>query len=416
MSSKLKKLIIIAVIVLVLGLGSLFVYSSISSASDVTITDFRILDNKNNIMQDRDVFLGETSTNNFKIVVDVEPNKTSGGFHFYSTDTKVAKVVERNDGYYVEYYLAGETQIIAQSNTVANVKDSFKLTVHENIAIDLEFVNSADNTGKAINVFADNREYSYKYNLKGIADDHDANASSLRIVDDYNHDIFRKVEIDPENNNLKIIVNSSVGDQVVQSGNEFIKIQSFARDNDGNAVVIKNFVIKANIIGNVIEDMQLIVSSTPDFIGNTYVYSVKENKLVQEDEILVDKIYLNSVVNTIYVRVRLVFTNKQFMEITPNVTLNIASGQGTLYKFDDYVSITISQNVEYRILYSGTLSAGESIDERFSFNFVNGDLPIEALYTKKGSFYVYTYFDTRFERADAIVDENGNIVGFSGLM
>jgi len=419
MSSKLKKVIIVAVVFLVLAIGGLFVVNAITNMSDVIITDFRILDENNEVVQDKDVYLGEASNNKFPINVYVDADGEYGGYTLYSTNKSVANIVKIDNTMYVEYYTAGEARIVAMSNTVATIRDSFKISVHENIAIDIDFVDSVDETGKVINVFADDLDYRYKYLLKGFAEDLTANASSLRVVNNYNDTLFKKVEVDNNTNELVISVNSVISQSgIVGNQSEFITLQSFGVDEHGNEVAVKNFVIKTNIVGNVIEDLQLVVSHTPDFNDQTFVYSVKGTDYIYESENLVDEIYLNNNVSSIYVKARLVFTNDHTMEITERVIIDTITGTGKSLKIvNNSIAMlyNITSNTRFNIKIDSVVSpTGEAYEENFEFVFVNGDLDIDILYQKNGEFYEYVYFDPRFERRDTIIDQNNNIIGFSG--
>ena len=92
MSSKLKKLIIAIVVILVLGVGGVFVYSTIANMSNVVISDFRLLDENDQVMQNTDVYLAETAANGFVVKVAIDSTGQSGGAIVYSTDTDVADV------------------------------------------------------------------------------------------------------------------------------------------------------------------------------------------------------------------------------------------------------------------------------------------------------------------------------------
>ena len=416
MSSKLKKLIIAIVVILVLGVGGVFVYSTIANMSNVVISDFRLLDENDQVMQNTDVYLAETAANGFVVKVAIDSTGQSGGAIVYSTDTDVADVEVRGDEFYVEYYSAGEAEIIAQSSTTPGVYDSFILTVHENIAIDLNFVETNYSSSKSIDVFADDEEYRYKYTLTGFVDSLEANASSVRVVDTYNKDLFEKVEIDPNTNELIVVVHSTIDTTIVDSQSEYITLQSFAKDITGEETAVKNFIIETNIVGNMIEDLQLLISYTPDFEGQTFVYSVKGTKYIYDDEILINKIYLNSKVNYIYVKVRLVFTNDHTSEITTKIQPEVYGTTGKTLSLNNsrVVMLSVSATTTFSMFLSSNDSpTDEEYRESFVINYIDGDLPIDTLYTIQNGYYVYTYFDPRFERKDTIVDDKNNIIGFT---
>ncbi|MBQ9790048.1 MAG: hypothetical protein IJW24_00450 [Clostridia bacterium] len=438
MSKKLKKLIISLVVVLIVGVGGFFIWNTISNMSDIVISDFKLLDSNDKAMQNTEVFLGEASTNGFAIKVGISANGQNGGYTVYSTDRSVADVKPTSDGYYVEYFSAGEVMIVAQSNMAPNVNDKFKLTVRENVAVDLNFEETLHAKDKTINVYADDEEYRYKYNLIGFDDGVNANASSIRVAQTYDTDLFKKIEVDVNTNELVVVVNSTVGSDVVGSQMDYITLQSFAQDSTGNDVVVKNFIIKTNIVGNVIEDVQLVLSHTPDFSDGVYVHSYKHSQdghgteFIYDGETLIDEIHLNSRVNSIYMKVRFVFTNHHTMDVTSFVEA-APSDQARFVEFNYDNNKTI---LLFMITDTATAAAIQEINvhlppenelglilddgstRRFTINYLgNGDLSIEDLYsthTENGvTYYTYTYFDPRFKRTDAIVDSSNRIIGFS---
>jgi len=106
------------------------------------------------------------------------------------------------------------------------------------------------------------------------------------------------------------------------------------------------------------------------------------------------------------------------MEITERVIIDTITGTGKSLKIvNNSIAMlyNITSNTRFNIKIDSVVSpTGEAYEENFEFVFVNGDLDIDILYQKNGEFYEYVYFDPRFERRDTIIDQNNNIIGFSG--
>jgi len=442
-SPKLKKLIIIAVIVLVVGIGGIFIYSSLQNLSSVVINDFRIVNDDNEIIREMRVELGNIQENKFPINVNISATGASGGYYFYSTNPNVAKVITEENKYYVQYYKGGEATIVAQSNLVGSVNDSIKVKVIENNVYDIKFEKSTSATENIINVFADDELYNYEFNIEGFSQTTKVNSSSLKVLDNYNKKIFKRVAINYENNSLDIIVNSMADDKVIPAQMEQIVIQSIDEDSNGNEVVVKNFIVKTNIEPNAIVDVQLVVSNNPDFDSEfVYIYSnldqnvLKEQHLIADNERLVDNVYLSKNINTIYVRPRVVYKNGMTNVLTTVIHGDIDKSKIQEIKNDStyfYDKIIINPDIESCIIEYEIEAAiaGQNISETFKFNFykseneivktiVGGEnvIEIEKLYTydEQAGVYTYSYFDERFKRLDAIVDKDGNIIGFSDFL
>ncbi len=434
MSSKLKKLLLSFVIILIVAGGGFFIFSTISNMNDVVITDFRIVDsNGTKAMKDTSVYLGEISENKLNIKVSVSAQGYNGGYFVYSTNKDVAEIKSNGDGYTIEYSSPGTAKIVAQSNMVPDINDSFVITVHENIPVDFNFEHTVHAENKEMTVYADNEEYRYKYNLTGILDDESAGslnpnvrASSIRVVDNFDHDLFSKIEVDHSTNELVVVVNSIVRGEIVTSKKHFINLQSVVQDAEGNDSVVENFFITTNIVGNKIEDMQLVVSHSPNFDGATYIYSThpQKSEYVYENETLIDNIYLTSNVNTIYVKVRLVFTNHHAVDYTQQIApSNQTDDSKAPIAFDNgkIIMLTIQKTTTFGMHLPAEVSPlKENYTKDFTLNFVEGELSVSDLYsthTENGvTYYRYKYFDPRFKRSDAIVDGQNRIIGFSNLV
>ena len=442
MNPKLKKVIILAVVLMILSFGGIFLSTTLSNMKKTTITDFKIVDADNNLMKDKNVYINETSTNKFKLGVVITADGQNGGYRLYSTNPYVADVVWYDDGYYVEYYNSGKAQIIAQSRVVENLRDSFTVNVYENYFIDFEFDDSTVEDKKTIDVYADGLEYSYKFNLKDVVDEEDEdelklNSRLFSVVETSNPDLFNKVAVNSENNTLELSVKSRLNGNVVESSNEYIVLQSYIKDADGNKIVQDNYIVKVNVICNSVEDVQLEFCDEFDFnTEKTYIFSMLAdedyaNSLINpEDEVLIRKVYCGQDLPYLYFKVRLVYANKSVSYITNNCVFGSLSNAG-VEKQDPDDSMIASDYVNIFNLYSNDnndiisfnfilnpsdLTNFERIDRTFMFIILKGNLDISELYKfdSENKTYTFSYFDNRLKRFDTITDKNGNIIRFEG--
>ena len=438
MNPKLKKVIILAVVLMILCFGGIFLSSALSGMSKTTITDFKIVDADNNLMRDQNVFINETSTNKFKLDVVIAADGQNGGYSLYSTNPSVANVVWYEDGYYVEYYNSGHAVIVAQSRVVANLRDSFNVNVYENYFFDVKFADSTVEDGKTIDVYADNLDYTYKFNLIGMAEDLEQNSRMFKVVETSNPNLFNKAEVNSETNSLELSVKSRIDGNVVKSSNEYIVLQSYIRDANGNLVVQDNYIVKVNIICNTVEDIQLEFCDEFDFdTEKTYIFSMladadyASSLINPEDEVLIRKVYCGENIPYLYFKVRLVYANRSVTYITKDCIIDgFSNNAGSAEKqatddsmsASDYVNIfnlysynqdRISFNVKYA---ASDLTNYESVATRFMFVILKSDLDISQLYKydDENKTYTFSYFDNRLKRFDTITDKNGNIIRFEG--
>ena len=221
MNPKIKKLIIVMVVMMILVFGGIAVSMVMSNMNTVTISDFKILDANGEIMKDQNVYISEESSNNFKISVSIKANGSNGGYSIYSTNKNVANVIWKNNTYYVEYYNSGVASIVVQSRAVAGLRDSFKVYVHENYNVDLNFVDSTSPDKKTIDVFADGLDYNFKFDIIGTEEEYEQNSRLLKVVEKSNEDLFNKLEVDSNTNSLKVNVKRELNGNIVKDNNEY---------------------------------------------------------------------------------------------------------------------------------------------------------------------------------------------------
>ena len=451
MNPKFKKIIIIMIVIVVVGIAALFTYMGLSSVSNVTITNLMILDEDDKIMKDQYVYIGQDDTNEFKFKVGMSATGKHNGYNIYSTNPYVANVVYKNNSAVVQYYNSGKATIVVQSKDVADLKDTIDVYVYENYSTDLQFVDSVAENKKVIDVYADGLMHEYKFDLIGQADDQLQNARLFRVVEDsYDKSIIKSAQINSQNNTLEICANryydENNSNEIVKSSNEYIVLQSGIRDSNGDFIIRDNYIIKLNVICNTVEDMQLVISNNYGFNDdNTYVFSMlsDESKVqstikYDDGEKLMRKIFLNQNVRSIYFKVRIVMANGDLYYVTDNTTLSSGSGYNITKNSktgeDCFATFTlVSKTNSPRISFNANLIANfspsrESVSRVFTFIILSsnesdvlnlGDLGpeslnIDELYVKKNGVYTYSYYDARFKRVDTITDKDGNIIGFTG--
>ena len=438
------------IVVVAVGLAALFVYMGLSSVSNVTIKNFMIVDENNNIMKDQFVHIGQDGSNEFKIAMQISSTGDNGGYTLYSTNKYVANVVVKNNSYVVEYYNSGKATIVAQSNSVSSLRDTFDVYVYENYAVNFEFEDSTSDDKKTIDIYADGLTHEYKFDLVGESEELQQNSRLIRVVEDsYNKQIIKSAQINSKNNTLEICANRYYNDdsrnEIVESSSEYIVLQSGIRDANGNFVVKDNYVVKVNVICNLVDDMQLVISNNYGFNDdNTYVFSMlSDDKMAEStvnydnNEKLMRKIFLNNSVRSIYFKVRLVMSNGDVYYVTDSTTLNSGSGynisKNSKTGEECFATFTLSNILNPRVSFRADLIADfspsrEAISRVFTFIILSSDesdsstlgdlgqasLDINELYVKKDGVYSYSYYDARFKRSDTITDADGNIIGFTG--
>ena len=172
MNSKLKKVIIIAIILMVLALGGVFLSMFASNSSNVIISNLCILETDGKIMKDKEVYIQNSSNNRFPIVVKMTTNGPSNGYVISSSNPNVANIKWIENQYFVEYYNAGTANIIVKSRDLPEINDKVRVVVHESYTNELKFVDSVNEETylNELSVYADDLVHSYKFKLEGYND------------------------------------------------------------------------------------------------------------------------------------------------------------------------------------------------------------------------------------------------------
>lgn len=426
MSSKLKKAILAVVIVLIVAGGGLVAFSMLSKVTSTTVYDLRLVDyeTKSEIFQ-KEVYLTAEENNKFDIGLNASASAITN-FVVASSDSSVATISKNENCYTVSYFKAGQTEIMVYAPDNAEVNDSFTLTVKEYYPISFN-VSDCENPNE-VSIYADDKDYVFDFLAKSIGENVPVNNEALYVLNDYNKEIFDSIEIDAENSKLVIKAKQSM-----ESTQEYITVVCKTTDEKTGRKIINNYSVKINVFGNYISDMQLLLSSRPNFDSSIYVCgtgALKENEV----RVSQDKLIFCKDVNIVYVKVRIVFTNGEYLDVTNPVN---AVEDGTIglteftkpYPGKNYYQIEIKKTAGIKFQYDHAYPRGgqDSISNIFIFKFYDkpgdGSSGIEytdfiqnQVYSKTtkedGSVvYFYVHWDERYKRED-VITKNGEIIGF----
>ena len=411
MSSKLKKVIIAVVVLLLVGVGVLVGVSMLSRLSTTTIYDLRLVDYETETeIFEKEVYLTAIDNNNFDIKVEASSSSITS-YVVSSSNPSVATVSMIDGGYRVNYLKEGQARISVVCAEGGNISDSFNLTVKENVPTSFIISDSSAISDSEITIFADDRYYYFNFTA-GLGNDGTlVNITSIEVLDNYNKEVFDEIYIDDKESMLVIKAKQSE-----LNTREYITLQSKYTSADGNQVTVGTFVVCVNVRGNYISDIQLVLSETPNFDNANDIYG---NGAILNTETRVNAVYLTSEVNTLYAKVRVVYTNGEIFDVTSDAVAQTINGAPTTTKppIGGYYAISLSARAVIRFAY-----LNRSVDLQFNYidpvstpvdynRFVN-QLLYETVDIEGTTVYRYIYWDSRYMRDDAITDKDGNIVGF----
>lgn len=414
MSGKLKKAIIAIVVVLIVAVGGLVAFTVFSKVSTTTVYDLRLVEyNTNSEIFEKEVFLTAEEDNKFDFNLKVSASAMTS-FVVSSSDNSVAKVAVSGDHYVVSYYKVGKVTISAVAPDNASVKDSFVLTVKENYPIDFAITNGKEGSTSEVEIYADNKEYIFDFHASSIDKNSPVNNDTFSVLDDYDKDVFESISIDASSS--KLIIKAK---QNVESTIEYITLICKTTDADGEKA-IAHFLVKVDVKGNYISDMQIVLSTRPNFESSMYVCG-NGNLKNGEQRVSGSQLVFCENINIVYAKVRVLYTNGEYFDITKQA-LATGNDSGIIKPPPSlsYYQIKISETTSIKFIYS---TAGQKTIERtFTFYFYD---TASATYTKfldnnlykkvtkeDGSvIFKYVHWDERYKRDDAIT-KNGEIIGF----
>jgi len=416
MKGKRKKLIILLVSIIatvLVGVVGFFVFSNLATT---TVNDLRIVDAKSGKeISEKEVFI--TSQNNNSFTLKLKTDLSYSSFRVVSLNPEIAKITSNKGVYTVTYLKAGTTKIVATTIEPSNVKDTLVLKVKDFLPTEFYITDENAISNDEVEIFADDREYRFKFDAVQGMVDKNINKSSISVVDNYDKNVFKSVKIDAQSSELILSAHQSEYER-----REIVTLQV-----KSNGAVVDNFVVKVKIKGNYISDIQLMLSNTPNFTNSKYIYG---EGLLKEDETRVNTVVLTEEVFTVYAKVRIVYTNGEMFDVTQDVTAENTQGSYANIsrpQLSDYYSIDIRRinggnttlgSAEIKFAYSG-----KDTPVYFAFNylptneegyknFLKNSLYKENIDYNGYKTYKYVYWDNRFERLDVITDADGNIIGF----
>lgn len=413
MSKKLKKAIIAVVIVLIVAVGGLVAFTMLSKVSTTTVYDLRLVEyGTTSEIFEKEVFLTAEEDNKFDLGLRVSASAITS-FVVASSDDSVASVSVSGDHYVVSYYKVGKVRISAYAPDNASVNDSFVLTVKENYPISFAITDENRVSDSEVAIYADDKEYVFDFLASSINKNSPVNNDTISVLEDYNKEVFESISIDASNS--KLVIKAK---QNVQSTTEYVTIICKTTDTDGE-LAIAHFLIKIDVHGNYISDLQLVLSTRPNFDSSIYVHGdgiLKEGEQRVGDSQLV----FSANVNIVYLKVRVVYTNGQFVDVTKQVSAS-GNDSGTIKPPPSYAyyQIKIERTSSIKFIYS---TAGQNTIERtFAFyfydtssadynNFIENKL-YEKVTVDGVVVYRYIHWDERYKRDDTIT-KNGEIIGF----
>lgn len=415
MSSKLKKAIITVVVFLIVAIGGLVAFSLVSRISTTTVYDLRLVDYETDAeIFEKEVFLTAEENNKYNFGLSVSASAVMS-FAVSSSDSSVATVSIQDDHYVVSYFKVGKVTISAFAPDNAEVHDSFVLIVRENYPINFKITDDKRISEDEVPIYADNKNYTFDFLATSVNPNHPVNNDTFSILDDYNKEVFESINIDSASSQLVIKAK-----QNIESTTEYITVVCKTTDTENGQMTIANFLVKINVHGNYIANMQLVLSTRPNFDSSIYVCG---EGLLKEGEVRVSPVDLVfcADVNIVYAKVRVVYTNGEFFDVTRSVS---ASGNdlGTVKPPPSlsYYQIKINSPATIDFVYS--IDGQNTMNQSFTFYYYNmssvtyTNFLEDKLYKKiekeDGSvIFEYVHWDERYKRDDAIT-KNGEIIGF----
>lgn len=407
MSPKLKKFIIGMVVSVVVIIVAIAGFSMFSNMTTTTVFDLRIKDAVSDTeILNREVYLKSEQENSFKIKL-YQKSSASSVFNVVSSNSKVAKVTKEGSEYKVTYFAEGVTDIIAYNVEETSIEDRFTLTIKENIPLSFVITDEKADSANEVSVYADAQLYSFDFEAKSVGVEDVVNLGCLSILD-FNRDVFESVEIDAVNSKLNIKARDN-GVQSIKDIKEYITVQS--KVNHNGEVVLNNFLLNVNVKGYYINDIQLVLSLSPNDNAANFIYG---EGIIKEGETRIDRVVFTETINQVNAKVRVAYSNGTFKDITTAVELYPTSDVLINRPIGDYCIISGFGAID--LIYT---EDAVTLEKEFTFfryntgtteynNFIN------SLYTYDDETKVYTfnYWDIRFERKDVVTNEKGEIVGF----
>lgn len=410
-------------------------------------------------------YMSSKENNYYPIAVYVSTSDGSSNVNITSSDTSIAKITEKDGKCYYQILKEGTVKITSELH---GVKDSITVKILDPIpskvsVYDYDYYGDyAKLFPNKIVAYADGEEYRYKYNLSDAANNPNEHIDGeLLQVDKSNvkSDIFSDVYIDSSTSELVVKCKEPVAGQTDYVDHSVIFLQSHYYSDDGSIVLKDTYGVSVDIVLYEPEFLQIEISGNPNFdekvvytktqkvdissfsdenilanpsILDDYLKTEKaENYLAANGEKSTNVAYLTDVVDTLYLRFRVVYTNGhiEYLKAGENGNASfkfnndLSSEHCVLDPTGDYYTLKLN-NVNYFtsaavVSFDITLEMNDFIfddDEEKTFSFgykEQTNSNINSFYTPdtETGYYTYTYWDNR-ARFNNEIYENGKIVGF----
>lgn len=376
-----------------------------------------------------------------------------------SSDTNIAKITVKDGRCYYELLREGTVTITSE---LFGVKDSITVKILDPIPSEVS-VYDYDYYGKYAKLFpnkvvayADKEEYRYSYSLSGdsAVDNNKIDGDLVKIdTTNLNNTVFEDVYIDSDNSELVIKCKTQADNQENYIDHSVIFLQSYYYSDEGEVVLKDTYGVSVDIVLYEPEFLQIEISGSPNF-DEKVVYTKTEkidisslsDEAIKNDPSVLDKYlktekaenylaangekstnvaYFTDIVDTIYLRFRVVYTNGHIEYLKDNKNADISFSNHSLCTIDptgDYYALKLN-SVNY--FTSAEVEPFTVTLEMKNFNFSNEEKIFsfeykEQIYSNVNKFYTlstetgyytYTYWDDR-ARFDNEIYENGKIVGF----
>lgn len=406
-------------------------------------------------IKNQTLFMSSKDKNLYPIAVYVNATTSANDVKITSSDTSIVKITSPEAGKcYFELLKEGTVTITSE---FYGVKDSVIIKVLDPMPSDVS-VYDYDYYGKYAELFpnevvayADSQEYRYKYSLGDLGTeviDGDLVKIDLSRLD---KTVFEDVYIDSANSELVIKCNKQEENISNYIDHSVIFMQSYYHSDDGEIVLKDTYDISVDIVLYEPEFLQIEISGSPNF-EEKFVYTktekvdissltdeeIKEDKtrldmylktekaennLAKNGEKSTNVAYFTNVIDTLYLRFRMVYTNGHIEYLTNGDNANIEFSQQSLCKLDptgDYYILKLDTTNYFSggtISYNITLNINgfsfTSDEKLFEFKYVTQENEnVDLFYTKDSDgYYTYSYWDDR-TRFDNEIYESGKIIGF----
>lgn len=415
-------------------------------------------------MKNQKVYLTSSDENYFEIGVYARTSINTTSVDLKSSNPSVANVVTKGNRCYVYYYKEGVATISAN---VSGVEDSFDVYVYNSLATslsvrdDVYYGRFAEVFENKVVAYSDMIQYEYNYiATSAFENEQDEINNSLIRIDPNSIDetIFNKVGIDAKNKKLILQCKSDL----TEEKNTRIAIQSYYKADDGTIKMSNTpCYVDVKVIAYVPEFLQIELSTTPNFTNSCVFmdteiidenlltsenvksnqelfdkysrYQKAEQYLSENDESAVYKTFFNEKVTKLYIRFRKVYTNGDIVYLNPS-DIDKNPFEINFKTSDDSNKLVVASNEKfYTLSLDGSYFSTENttfdmslklsdydLNATFKFEYASVESADNVLkyydYDSELKIFKFKYWDPRCRFDNVELDEEGNVIGFYGMI